>query len=281
MSAEQGERRPAKRSLSQNFLVDPNLQKKIIRELEADSGDAVLEIGPGHGELSVLLADQVAELVLVEKDDDLVEDLRQRFAESGTVVVVHGDALRLDLSVLLAPERPHRVLSNLPYSITTPLLFRILEIRPPPARVVVTVQLEVAERIVASPGKKAYGALSVGVQTRGSAHIAFRLGRRAFRPVPGVDSATLVIDPDPRPLPADEEVALRRLTRVAFRGRRKQLQKILRSAPEYGLSPEAMEELAAGLGFDPRARPEVLSPQDFVDLARALQTGVEKRRKRP
>jgi 16S rRNA (adenine1518-N6/adenine1519-N6)-dimethyltransferase len=162
------------------------------------------------------------------------------------------------------------VLSNLPYAITTPLLFRILELRPPPARVVVTVQMEVAERIVAPPGTKTYGALSVGVQVRGAAHVAFRIGRMAFRPVPAVDSAVVVIEPAPRALPAKEETALRQLTRVAFGWRRKQLQKILRSAPEYRLRPEEVTEVAVAVGFDARTRPETLDPATFLSLARAL-----------
>lgn len=270
MTADSRVRRPAKRSLGQNFLVDPNLQAKIVRELEADAEDAVLEIGPGHGELSALLVDRVAQLVLVEKDDELAQELAHRFASCGAANVVHGDALQLDLSSLLDAARPHRVLSNLPYSITTPLLFRILEMRPVPVRVVVTVQREVAERIVARPGSKSYGALSVGVQVQGAVRIAFRLGKKAFRPVPRVDSATVVIDPDPRLSTEAERAALRALTRVLFGSRRKQLQKILRTAPQYGLAPDAIEEVADRVGFDPRARPEVLTPIKFVELARVL-----------
>ena len=260
----------AKRSLSQNFLTDPNLRRKVVEELEASPEDAVLEIGAGHGELGSLLVDRVAELVMVEKDDALVSGLESRFAGHGGVRVVHGDALELDLTSLVPRGRTYRVLSNLPYAITTPLLFRILELRPPPARVVVTVQIEVAERIVAAPGTKVYGALSVGVQVRGTAHVAFRIGRMAFRPVPAVDSAVVVIEPAPKALPAKEETALRQLTRVAFSWRRKQLQKILRSAPEYRLTPEEVAEVAVAVGFDARARPETLDPATFLSLARAL-----------
>jgi 16S rRNA (adenine1518-N6/adenine1519-N6)-dimethyltransferase len=261
----------AKRSLSQNFLTDPNLRRKIVEELQASPRDVVLEIGAGHGELGSLLVDRVAELVLVEKDDALIPGLESRFAGHGGVRVVHGDALEMDLTSYVPRGRTYRVLSNLPYAITTPLLFRILELRPPPARVVVTVQIEVAERIVAAPGTRAYGALSVGVQVRGTARIAFRIGRRAFRPVPAVDSATVVIEPAARALSAEEEMALRRLTRVAFGWRRKQLQKILRSAPEYRLRPEEVADEAAAVGFDERTRPEALDPAAFLSLSRALE----------
>ena len=189
--------------------------------------------------------------------------------------MVHGDALELDLSALIPGGRAYRVLSNLPYAITTPLLFRILDMRPSSERVVVTVQQEVAERIVADPGSRTYGALSVGVQVRGSPHVAFRVGRSAFRPIPAVDSAVVVIDPDPTAPFGEEAAALRRLTRVIFGQRRKQLQKILRSAPEYRLSNQAVEKLAAAVGFDPRDRPEMLDPGALRALAVGLAAHVE------
>lgn len=278
MRAGAPQHRRAKRSLSQNFLVDRNLQEKILRELDPAPPDLVLEIGAGHGELGGRLVGRVADIVLVEKDDDLALGLRDRFAEEESVRVVHADALEVDLSTLVPSGRAYRVLSNLPYAITTPLLFRILDMRPPSQRVVVTVQREVAERIVAEPGSKTYGALSVGVQVRGTPRVAFTIGRKAFRPVPAVDSAVVVIDPDPAAPVAEEESALRRLTRVAFGQRRKQLQKILRSAPEYRLSEEEVERLAATVGFDPRDRPENLYPQELRALARGLAAHVEKRK---
>ncbi|MEJ2334786.1 MAG: 16S rRNA (adenine(1518)-N(6)/adenine(1519)-N(6))-dimethyltransferase RsmA [Gemmatimonadales bacterium] len=277
MRAEAAEHRRAKRSLSQNFLVDRNLQKKILGELDAVPHDVVLEIGAGHGELGGRLAGRVAQVILVEKDDDLARELSDRFSGDPSVRVVHDDALEVDLSALIPAGRAYRVLSNLPYAITTPLLFRILDMRPAAERVVVTVQREVAERIVAGPGSKTYGALSVGVQVRGAPRVAFRVGRNAFRPVPAVDSAVVVIDPDPGAPDAEEEAALRRLTRVVFGRRRKQLQKILRSAPEYRLSQQEVERLAATVGFDLRDRPETLDPGELRALARGLIRHVEKR----
>lgn len=281
MTAQPPGHQRAKRSLSQNFLIDPNLQRKIVHELGPAPAETVLEIGAGHGELSGRLVGGVEGLVLVEKDDELAAALERQFETDESVRVVHGDALELDLAALLPSGRPYRVLSNLPYAITTPLLFRILDMRPPAERVVVTVQREVAQRIVAAPGSREYGALSVGVQLRGEPHLAFRIGRKAFRPVPAVESAVVVIEPDPSaPRPA-EEAELRRLTRVAFGQRRKQLQKILRTSPDYALSPTEVEQVARTVGFDPRVRPEALHPQEFRELARALAPHVEKHRRRP
>ena len=234
--------------------------------------------GRGTGSWAVASPAGWRRVVLVEKDDDLAPELRDRFADDESVRVVHDDALEADLSALIPTGRAYRVLSNLPYAITTPLLFRILDMRPPSERVVVTVQREVAERIVAEPGSKTYGALSVGVQVRGAPRIAFRIGRNAFRPVPAVDSAVVVIDPDPAAPGGEEKAALRRLTRVVFGQRRKQLQKILRSAPEYRLSEQDVERLAATVGFDPRDRPEQLHPGEMRALALGLIRHVEKRK---
>lgn len=265
----------AKRSLSQNFLVDPNLQRKIVDALQAPADGVVLEVGPGHGELSRHLVGRVERLILVELDDDLAEGLRHRWGDRDDVVVVHGDALEIDLVSLVPGGRPYRILSNLPYGITSPLVFRFLELRPPPERIVVTVQKEVGERIAAPPGSGAFGSLSVGVQARAEARVAFDVSRKAFRPVPDVESVTVVIDPDPGRIERLPERALRRLTRATFSRRRKQLQKILRSAPGYGLDREAAVRLCRELGVDPRVRPEKLSATQFVELARRLEAKAE------
>lgn len=260
-----------KRSLSQNFLIDPNLQRKIVEALEAEPGEAVLEIGPGHGELSRHLVGRVAPLVVVEKDDELAAELSERWGGRPDVTVVHGDALEVDLLAELPPDRPYRVLSNLPYAVTSPLLFRVLALEPPARRIVVTVQKEVGERIAAEPGTGAYGSLSVGIQARARTELAFEVSRHAFRPVPDVESVTVVIDPDPERIRRLPEPGLRRLTRAAFGRRRKQLQKILRSAPEYGLDRSEAEALCGRIGVEPRVRPERLTPEQFVRLASLLE----------
>jgi 16S rRNA (adenine1518-N6/adenine1519-N6)-dimethyltransferase len=262
----------AKRSLSQNFLVDPNVRRKIVAELGARADDEVLEVGPGHGELSDLLAGQVARLVLVEKDDRLAADLAVRFADRDDVQVVHGDALEADLAGLLGRDRAGLLISNLPYGITSPLIFRFFEMRPLPRRMVLLVQREVAERITAAEGNKVYGALSVGVQARADVRIAFRVGRRAFRPIPAVDSSVLLIEPRPEAASPERLADLRMLTRVAFSQRRKQLGRILRSAPEYALPADEVERILAALGVSGRARPETLTPDQFLSLAASLRS---------
>ena len=271
----------SKRSLSQNFLVDHNIRRKLVKTLGAGPDDTVLEVGPGHGELSELLVGRVRRLVLVEKDDRLAPQLAGRWAGRDDVTVVHGDALELDLSTLVrdpgpaAPPSPGdpgglRLISNLPYSITSPLLFVLLDVEPRPARIVVLLQEEVARRITAEPGGKEYGALSVGVRTRARVELMFRVGRNAFRPVPGVDSAALVLEPTVGSGTV-EPAALRRLVRAAFSRRRKQMRTILRSSPTYGLRADQAETVLGGLGIDPAARPETLAPEQFEALAARLE----------
>ncbi len=259
-----------KRSLGQNFLVDPNTQRKIVEELHAEPDDVVLEIGPGHGELSQHLLGRVRRLVLIEKDHDLAGGLRDHWGEREDVQIVDADALKVDLAELCGGGVPFRIISNVPYNITSPLVFTFLAIRPSPTRILLTVQREVAERIVAAPGSKIYGALSVGVQAVADATLTFRVGRQAFRPVPDVDSAVVRIDPRPEALGGVEAPALRDLTRACFNRRRKQLQKILRTSPELGFDGDPAAFLA-NLDIDPSVRPETLAPATFVALALALQ----------
>lgn len=268
----------AKRSLSQNFLVDPNLRRKLIEELDPRPSDAVLEVGPGHGELTELVLGQAARVVVVEKDDELAEELATRWGGEPSLDIVHGDALEVDLAGHLPEGVPYVVISNIPYAITSPLLFRFLELAPPPRRIVATVQREVADRVVARPGSRAYGALSVGVQVRAEARMAFKIGRKAFRPVPDVESAALVLDLRSDALPAADFEDLRRLTRAAFGQRRKQLQKILRSAPGLDLGREAAGEALKRARVEGRERPEQLSPQQFVTLSRTIRELAERQR---
>ncbi len=259
----------AKRSLSQNFLVDKNIRRKLIELLGAGPEDAVIEVGPGHGELSELLVGRVRRLVLIEKDDRLAPALAERWGAVPGVVVVHGDALEVDMATY-SEHPPVRIISNVPYAITSPLIFRLLEADPAPQAIVVLVQEEVARRITAEPGGKEYGALTVGVQTRADVRFAFRVGRKAFRPIPGVDSAAVVMKPIPGKSRAEIE-AVRTLARAAFSRRRKQLGTILRTAPEFALGPEQLAAVLSASGIDPTVRPEEIAPAAFAELALRLQ----------
>ncbi|HSM61939.1 MAG TPA: 16S rRNA (adenine(1518)-N(6)/adenine(1519)-N(6))-dimethyltransferase RsmA [Longimicrobiales bacterium] len=264
-----GPQRP-KKSLGQNFLVDPNLQRRIVDALRAGPDDEVLEIGPGRGALTCHLVGSVGRLVLIELDDTLAAELQDRYGGRADVEVVHGDVLDVALEGHVRDPEALRVVGNIPYNITTPILFRLLE-RPRPLEIVLMVQEEVAARIVAVPGTAAYGALAVGVRSVATAERLFRVGRKAFRPVPRVDSAVVRIRPiRPEPLTEPEEVRLRTLVRAAFQWRRKQLAKILRDHPGLRIPPDRVAAILADVGIDPTDRPERLAPDTFIALSRRL-----------
>jgi 16S rRNA (adenine1518-N6/adenine1519-N6)-dimethyltransferase len=213
---------------------------------------------------------KVGRLLLVELDDALAADLARDLGGRGDVEVIHGDVLRIPFREHVRDPARLRVVGNIPYNITTPILFRRLE-RPRPLEIVLMVQEEVAERIVAAPGTKEYGALAVGVRTVAAAERLFRVGRGAFRPVPGVDSAVVRIRPlRPEPLGEREEERLRTLVRACFQWRRKQLGKILRDHPDLRLVPADAEAAAAAAGAGLHERPERLSPDVFVRLSATL-----------
>lgn len=263
-------RHKAKKSLSQNFLVDPNLQRKIVEALEPAPSDRVIELGPGTGALTAHLVDSVAHLTLVELDDQLAERLQAEYGDRENLELVHTDALDISIAKLAAAE-PFKVIGNIPYGITTPLIFHILDERPRPERIVLTVQKEVAERMAARPGTKQYGALTVGVQAVAEVELLFKISRQAFRPRPDVDSAVVRIVPHvPPPLSSPQEEAFRSLTRAAFSRRRKQLQKVLRQAPEFSLSGEAIDAVLDSLKIDPATRPDALPVSDYLRLAAEL-----------
>jgi 16S rRNA (adenine1518-N6/adenine1519-N6)-dimethyltransferase len=260
----------AKKSLGQNFLIDPNYQRKIVEALGIGAGDEVLEIGPGRGALTAHLIGRPRRLILVELDDFLAAQLQERWGGRPDVDVVHGDALELDLHALTSRPDALNVIGNIPYNITSPLIFRLLE-RPRPAQILVMVQREVAERLLAAPGTSAYGALAVGVRSVADVERVLHVPRQAFRPVPRVDSTVVRIVPHAPPKLAEtDEAALRTLVRACFQWRRKQLQKILREHADLALDRERVEAIAAATGFDLSDRPERLSPDQLLELSRAV-----------
>lgn len=262
-------RRP-KRSLGQNFLVDPNIQRKIVAAFSPSPDDLVLEIGPGRGALTQYLVGECRKLFLVELDDHLAAELQSKYADNPDIQVVHADILSVSSADLTDTPGELRVVGNIPYNITAPILFKLLE-RPRPRDILMMVQHEVARRIVAVPGDPDYGALAVGVQTVSTPEIVMQVPRGAFRPVPGVDSSVVRITPrDPAPLTLQEEQGLRVLTRAAFQWRRKQFQKILRDHADLSLSRGEVKRLGDRTGWDLTRRPETFSPDDFLHLRREI-----------
>jgi 16S rRNA (adenine1518-N6/adenine1519-N6)-dimethyltransferase len=262
----------ARKSLGQNFLTDPNQQKRIVDAIGATPDSDVLEIGPGLGALTHRLAGSVRHLTAVELDRDLASQLRTRYEARDDIDIIEADFLDLNLPEITADPASLLVVGNIPYNITSPIIFHLLERANRPRRITLMVQREVADRIAATPGSDAYGALSVGVQAVATIERLFLVGRNAFRPVPRVDSAVIQITPTrPFPLNAEQEADLRELTRTTFSWRRKQLQRTLRSAPRYHLSPPDIHELQQAAGIPLQQRPETLAASDFIRLAAALR----------
>ena len=257
----------AKKSLGQNFLVDVRLQREIVEALGCSSSDTVLEIGSGRGALTRHLVGRAGHLVLVELDDGLAEALQDQWGGRPDVDVLHQDFLELDWATVAADSNDLLVVGNIPYNITAPIIFKALQ-RPRPRDIILMVQSEVADRLTAEPGTGEYGALTVGVRSVASVKRVLKVPRRAFRPVPGVDSAVVRITPlAPPPLSNDEEHSLRVLTRAAFAWRRKQIQKILRDHEALRLSRDRLNELSRETGWDLTRRPETFSPEEFVRLS--------------
>ncbi len=256
----------ARHSLSQNFLADPDVLDAILAEADPGPGRGVLEIGPGLGLLTGALLASGAEVTAVELDRGLAAFLRGRFEGVDTLRLVEGDALDQDLVHLVPP--PYDVVANLPYHITSPILHALLGAEPRPARLVLMVQREVAERIAAPPGKMSY--LSVFVQYHARVRIAVRVPAAAFEPEPAVESAVIVVEPyesDDRLEPAAEE-ELWRLVMAGFRERRKMLHNVLsRQLPVDGGRVAAA---LAAADIDPDRRPQTLAVGEWLALREAL-----------
>lgn len=253
----------AKRRLGQHFLADPRILARIADALDAGPADTVLEIGPGTGGLTHALATRAGQVVAIEKDPDLIPSLQTRFSN---VRVIEGDALELDWHSLMPPS--FLVAGNIPYNITSPLLDQAL-LPPRPKRIVFLVQKEVAERVTARSGTSEYGALSIGVQAVAAAERLFVVPAGAFQPRPKVDSAVLRLVPLDEPLIADvERESFRALVVGLFGFRRKQMLRGLRELT--GWDAARVGQLLEEAEISPTVRPEMLSPETFVQLHRAV-----------
>jgi 16S rRNA (adenine1518-N6/adenine1519-N6)-dimethyltransferase len=254
----------ARKSLGQNFLLDLNLTGRIARAAGPLAGVTVIEVGPGPGGLTrALIAEGAEHVIAIERDERAIAALAEIVAHyPGRLTVISGDALTFDATPYLA-RQPLRVIANLPYNIATALLVSWLTVEPWPPwfdRLVLMFQREVAERIVAVPGSKAYGRLSVLTRWRAQAKILFDIAPSAFVPPPKVTSSLVQLVPRAAPLACDRRT-LERVTAAAFGQRRKMLRQSLRS---LGVDPLP---LLAAAGIDPTARAEDIAVEGFVTLA--------------
>ena len=256
-----------KKSLGQNFLVDPNGLNKVLQAAKVSSEDTVLEIGAGLGSLTYLLAQQSRQVVAVELDTRLIASLREALAGFTNVTICEGDMLKLSPDVLIDAER-YVVVANIPYYITSALIRHLLEANHKPTRMVLTVQQEVAERILARDGKMSLLALSV--QVYGKPELKARIPAGCFYPPPEVDSAVLSIELYQEPLvPSGSLDLFFKLAHAGFAQKRKTLRNTL--ATGMNESPAWAEKLLTAAGIDPQRRAETLSMQEWKQLVEAYQ----------
>jgi 16S rRNA (adenine1518-N6/adenine1519-N6)-dimethyltransferase len=240
----------AKRSLGQNFLVNPGVAERIVAAAEIGPDDVVVEVGPGTGNLTKKILEKVKRVIAIEKDSRLIGSLRTEFSDTG-VHVIEGDALKIDPSSLGLRDNSYKIVANIPYYITSNFLRIVFEKWPKPKLIVLTIQKEVAQRIVSKAGEM--NLLALSVQLYSDPKIMMTVSKGSFRPVPKVDSAVIKLLPHPK---ADRE-SIRKaldLAKKAFAGKRKQLKNTLK-----GLD-------LAKLGISPEARPEDLDISDWLKL---------------
>ncbi len=261
-----------KKKWGQHFLIDRNILNKVIRTAQVGNMDQVLEIGPGLGEMTFALARQAKSVIAVEIDSKLVEILKKKAVDYPNVEVVKGDILKIDFNQLCGREGGRiKVVANLPYQISAPLLFRFIGSEEIFSTLTLMLQKEVAERMVALPGRKEYGPLSIFVQLVWDLSIHFFVKPSAFSPPPKVESAVVHMAWKKRPMfKLEDEDWFKRVVRASFSYRRKTLANALKHSGLPFL--QDLERRIESIGIDPRRRPETLTIQEFARLAEALNT---------
>lgn len=250
-----------RKSLSQNFLIDGNILRKIIATANVQQGDCVIEVGPGPGSLTESLLNAGAKVLAVEKDPILAKALDRLQTEDEALRIFCDDILKFPLTSHLPPDGRSKLIANLPYNITTPILAYLVPMHQWISKIVVMVQEEVARRFTAEPGNSDYSSFTVFLNYYCRPRYGFKVSRNCFYPVPNVDSAVVILDLRPPPQLSDRQLFFE-LTRTAFEHRRKMLRSSLRSL----YAPETVMAGLSAIGKSVEARPEQLSLDDFIGL---------------
>ena len=260
----------------QNFLIDDSVLKRIVGAAQIKSSDCVLEIGPGIGTMTQYLAERAGKVVAVEIDKALLPILEETLADYGNVTVIQGDILKTDIGELAQRYNggaPLKVVANLPYYITTPIIMGLFEKKAPVESIIVMVQKEVAERMRAKPGAKDYGALSLAVQYYAEPEIVANVPPNCFMPRPNVGSAVVKLNRFETPsVEALDEAFLFALIRAAFGQRRKMLVNALTGAGEFSFAKEQVEAALEKMGISAQIRGEKLSLREFSELGKLLRS---------
>lgn len=262
-----------KKKYGQNFISDGNLLRKIADAGKVGPEDIVIEIGPGAATLTKVLCDRAKAVIAIEIDHDLIPIIEETMEEYDNFYLVHSDALKMNLDDLIVDKlgKPHqfKVVANLPYYITTPLVMHFLEQGFSIDRIVIMVQKEVADRFCALPGTKEYGAITVSLNYYADVETAFTVSRHMFHPVPNVDSAVVDIRPwDEKPLKTEDEVLFHKIVNAAFSQRRKTLHNSLK---QLGIEHTIIQKALDECGIAPTLRGETLSVETFINLSNTIK----------
>lgn len=262
------------KKFGQNFLIDSNILEKIVDSAELTEQDCVLEIGPGIGTMTQYLAEQAREVIAVEIDKNLLPILEETLGDYDNVTVINEDILKVDINRIVQERnggRPIKVVANLPYYITTPIIMALFEKHIPLQSITIMVQKEVADRMQVGPGTKDYGALSLAVQYYSKPEIVARVPASCFMPRPNVDSTVIRLERyDEPPVEVADESYLFAVIRASFNQRRKTLVNGLTNAGNLGVSRPDVEKVLAEMEFSPTVRGETLTLEQFAELSSRL-----------
>ncbi|MCR5098358.1 MAG: 16S rRNA (adenine(1518)-N(6)/adenine(1519)-N(6))-dimethyltransferase RsmA [Lachnospiraceae bacterium] len=266
----------AKKKYGQNFLIDEGILSEIVEASGVDSGDLAVEIGPGIGAMTEFLCERAGQVLAIEIDERLIPVLEETLARFDNLTVINADVLKTDIGAWAnenAPGKRIRVVANLPYYITTPILMALLEGDAPIASITVMVQKEVAERMISDPGTKDYGALSLAVQYYADPRIVTEVPAEAFDPRPGVESAVITLEKyEAPPVDVPDEKLLFDIIRASFSQRRKTLANGLGNSPDIPLGKEEITGVITDCGWDERIRGEILTLSEFAKLTQMIYT---------
>lgn len=262
------------KKFGQNFLIDRNILEKIVDAAQITEEDCILEIGPGIGTMTQYLAERAGKVIAVEVDKNLIPVLRETLSSYNNITIINQDILKTDLNQVLKEyggSSPVKVVANLPYYITTPIIMTLFEDHIALQNITIMVQKEVAERMQAEPGTKNYGALSLAVQYYAKPEIIVKVPASCFLPKPNVDSTVIRLEKYDEPLyPAEDESYLFAVIRASFNQRRKTLVNGLSNASALGVSKENITEVLTQMGLPATVRGETLTLEQFTELSNRL-----------
>ena len=255
----------------QNFLIDSHVIDKIIKAADIKKTDTVIEIGPGIGTMTQYLAENAGRVFAVEIDEKLLPILKDTLSPYDNVTVINQDILKTDIESIAGPGVTVKIVANLPYYITTPIIMGLFENHVPAESITVMVQKEVADRMAASPGTKDYGALSLAVQYYADTYLAANVPPNCFMPRPGVGSAVIRLTRHKEmKVKVSDEKKMFKIIRASFGERRKTLANGIKNSPELSYSREQVEKALTDMGLDTRVRGETLSLSQFAELSERL-----------